>query len=212
MQITLPLIVGVGETTISASVDGAEAAECVVTVVSLTDYQISLTSNNCKGQGYGGTPTVTVNEGKASVVIADGNENYNQGIAVTVALPEYAALNDYSGISFDIQAVGEKIGYGAGSNPFVFELKKSGEDYLQGPGSGENVTIGTYADEEAGELSTDTAVTKQIAFDWTDASEINEEVKYSENGATITFVLGMKGKNDSSYTISNLKLTAAAAE
>lgn len=208
MQITLPLIVGVGETTISASVDGAEAAECVVTVVSLTDYQISLTSNNCKGQGYGGTPTVTVNEGKASVEL----NGYNQGIAVTVALPEYAALNDYSGISFDIQAVGEKIGYGAGSNPFVFELKKSGEDYLQGPGSEKNVTIGTYADEEAGELSTDTAVTKQIAFDWTDASEINEEVKYSENGATITFVLGMKGKINISYTISNLKLTAAAAE
>lgn len=173
-------------------------------VKGIADKKIELTSANCSYQGYGGTAgTVTVADGKATVTLA----GYSQGIKVSVKLDENTSITDYSAIKFDIQAINEKIGMDSGTNnQFVFEMQNKTQQWLQGPGASAdgnlvNVRLGSYAfGGEGGEVPVSSAKTITIPID----GKTKDSIKATTGD--ISFVLGITGKNEGAYTISNISL------
>ena len=167
-------------------------------VKGIADKKIELTSANCSYQGYGGTAgTVTVADGKATVTLA----GYSQGIKVSVKLDENTSITDYSAIKFDIQAINEKIGMDTGeNNKFVFEMQNKTAEWLQGPGASDNVRLGSYAFPKDGEVSVSSAKTITIPID----GKTKDSIKATTGD--ISFVLGITGKNEGAYTISNISL------
>lgn len=180
-----------------------ETLKYTINATAIDDLNVTLTSANCVGQGWGQTPTVTVTDGVASV----GVIGYNQGIKVSIKLPNDVTVKDYSGISFVATSLdSDAIGMDDGTyNKFTLEMRNTVKEsqYIQGPGSGQNVVVGSYA--KLGEIST-SGTTFKINFDWTqsDVSTLNEDELKA--GATITFVLGVTGKNNVNYSVSELKL------
>lgn len=72
-------------------------------------------------------------------------------------------------------------------------LKNKDEEYLQGPGSGKNITIGSYAFPDGGQVSVDSVTPISIPFDWTDKGSVKNLT------GDIAFVLGIKGINARLY-------------
>lgn len=167
-------------------------------VKGIADKKIELTSANCSYQGYGETAgTVTVADSKATVSLA----SWCQGIKVSVKLDENTSITDYSAIKFDIQAINEKIGMDNGeNNKFVFEMQNKTAEWLQGPGASENVRLGSYAFPEGGEVSVSSTKTITIPID----GKTKDSIKATTG--EISFVLGITGKKEGTYTISNISL------
>lgn len=173
-------------------------------VKGIADKKIELTSANCSYQGYGGTVgAVTVADGKATVTLAD----WCQGIKVSVKLDENTSITDYSAIKFDIQAINEKIGMDSGTNnQFVFEMQNKTQQWLQGPGASAdgnlvNVRLGSYAfGGEGGEVPVSSAKTITIPID----GKTKDSIKATTGD--VSFVLGITGKKEGTYSISNISL------